>query len=98
MAIPLFDGPQEGSYATFKFMLLGRLSFSNLFKACLFSYFEFGFIASTSKAITNGTPMVVIVVCGFVKCKLQVALLNLPCDLPRLPFGVYIVFSFFSSC
>ncbi len=93
MAIPLFDNAKEGSSTTSKLVLLGHLSFSNLFKACLFSYFEFRFTASTSKAVTNGTPMVVIIVCGLKKCKLWAALLNLPCNPPRLLLGAYIVSS-----
>ncbi len=71
MAIPSFEGPNEGSSTTFELLPLdGRLSFSSFLKACLLSYCEFGFIASTLKATTNGTSMVVTVVWGLMKCKL----------------------------
>ncbi len=93
MAIPLFDGAREGSSTTSKLMLLGHLSFSNLLKARLFSYFEFGFTTSASKGVTNGTPMVIIVVCGLKKCRLRAALLNLPYNPPQLLLGAYIVSS-----
>jgi hypothetical protein len=71
MAIPTFDDPKEGSFATSKVLTLnGRLNFSNFFMAYLFSYFKSSFTTCTSKVTTNVTPMVVIVVGDFMKCKL----------------------------
>jgi hypothetical protein len=75
VVIPSFDSPREGIFATSKLMPLDdRLIFSNLLKVYFLSYSEFGFTTSTSKLATNGTPMVVTIVWGLVKCKLQVAL------------------------
>ncbi len=70
MVFPSFEGPSKGSSTTFKFLPLdGHLSFSSFLKTYFLSYCEFGSIASTSKAITNGTSMVVIMVWGFMKSK-----------------------------
>jgi hypothetical protein len=72
MVIPTFNGPREGSFATFEFLPLnGYLSFSNLLMAYFFSYFKSSFTTSTSKVIIDVTPMVVIVISDFMKCKLQ---------------------------
>ncbi len=74
MVISSFDDPRRSSSATSKLLPLdGHLSFSNLFKTIyLLSYSEFSSIASTSKATTNGIPMVVTIVWVLMKCKLQV--------------------------
>ncbi len=48
---------------------------------------KIGFTASTSKVTSNRTPMVVTVICGLVKFKLQVAFWNPPYNLPQLPFN-----------
>ncbi len=70
MAMFSFNSPRDGRFATFEFMALnGHLIFSSLLKAYLFSYSKYGSIASTSKATTNGTPMVITVMWGPVKCK-----------------------------
>jgi hypothetical protein len=68
MAIPSYDDPREGNFATFELLPLNsHLIFSNLFKACLLSCFEFGSTAFASKVTTDVTPMVVTIVWGFVK-------------------------------
>ncbi len=56
MIVPLFDDPREGSFATSKFMLLGRLNFSNLLKACFLSYFEFGLLPPPQRQLLMGFP------------------------------------------
>ncbi len=92
MAIPSYDSPMEGSFTTFEFLPLDIcLSFSSLLKACPFSYLKFNSTTSTSKATIDGIPMVVIVVCCLVKCKLWATLWNLPCNPPWLPFNAYVV-------
>ncbi len=101
MAIPTFDDPKEGSFATSKVLTLnGRLNFSNFFMAYLFSYFKSSFTTCTSKVTTNVTPMVVIVVGDFMKCKLWATLWNSPCNLPWLPpyacFVSFLISSFWN--
>jgi hypothetical protein len=87
MAISSSENPRGNSSATSKLLPLNdHLSFSSLLKTVyFFSYFECGFIRSTSKATTNGIPMVVIIVQGLMKCKLQAGLWTSPCSPPRLP-------------
>jgi hypothetical protein len=47
---------------------------------CLFWYFKFGFTTSISKVTMDGTPIVVTIVGGLMKCKLQATLWNPPCN------------------
>ncbi len=84
MAISSSDDPRGNSSAISKLLPLdGHLSFSSLLKTIyLLSYSKCGFIASASKATTNGIPMVVIIVWSLVKCKLQVALWTSPWSPP----------------
>lgn len=86
MAISPFDDPRKCSSVISKLLPLNsHLSFSSLLNIVyLLSYSKFGF-TTTSKATTNGIPMVVTIVWGFMKCKLQVALYNFPCNPPWLP-------------
>jgi hypothetical protein len=75
MAIPTSNGPREDNFATFEFFpLKDRLSFSNFLMAYFFSYFKSSSTTSTSKVTIDVTPMVLIVVEDFMKCKLQAAL------------------------
>lgn len=98
MAISTSNGPREGSFATSKLLPLNsRLNFSNLLMAYFFSYFKSSSTTSTSKVSIDVTPMVVIVVGDFMKCKLWATLWNSPCNLPWLPPCACIVSFFVSS-
>ncbi len=86
MAISSYDDPRGSSFTTSKLLPLDdHLSFSSLLKTIyLLSYSKSSSTTSTSKAIIDEIPMVVIIVWGLVKCKLQVAIWISPCSLPRV--------------
>jgi hypothetical protein len=70
MAIPSFDSPKEGSSTTFELLPLdNHPSFSSLLKAYFLSYSKSSSTTSASKAVIDGTSIVIIIVWGLTKCK-----------------------------
>jgi hypothetical protein len=99
MAILSFDGPRDGSSTTSALLPLdSHFSFQAFSRPTPFHILNLVLSLPLQKATMDGTPMVVTIIWGFVKCKLQVALWNYPYNPPRLPLGAYtIFFSIFSS-